>query len=156
VSGIAQMGIVVLYVFGMALVVVEVFLPGVILGLFGLACVVGAIWLAFATGYTPLGIVLVGLTVLSIPVIVWMWLRVINRVLVMKTTEKDATGAAVEHKTLVGQEGVALTQLRPAGVARFGDTKVDVVSEGPVIERDARVKVIEVRGNRVVVREVRR
>lgn len=155
-SGIAQMGIVVLYVFGMALVVVEVFLPGVILGLFGLACVVGAIWLAFATGYTPLGIVLVGLTVLSIPVIVWMWLRVINRVLVMKTTEKDATGAAVEHKTLVGQEGVALTQLRPAGVARFGDTKVDVVSEGPVIERDARVKVIEVRGNRVVVREVRR
>jgi len=154
--GIAQIGIVLLYVFGMALVVAEIFLPGAILGLFGLVCVIAAIWLAFGFGHALLGGVLVALTAVSVPFLVWIWVRVINRVLVMKETEKEATGAVVQHKSLVGREGVALTQLRPSGMARFGDLKVDVVSEGPVIERDARVKVVEVQGNRIVVREVQR
>jgi membrane-bound serine protease (ClpP class) len=61
----------------------------------------------------------------------------------------------MQYKDLVGQEGVALTTLRPAGMARFGEKKVDVVSEGEEVERDSRVRVIEVKGNRVVVRAVR-
>ena len=53
----------------------------------------------------------------------------------------------------LGETGVAKTPLRPAGVVRFGDDYVDVVSEGAFIEEGSRVKIVKLSGNRVVVRE---
>jgi membrane-bound serine protease (ClpP class) len=53
----------------------------------------------------------------------------------------------------VGNIGEALSLLRPAGRARFGDAVVDVVAEGEYIGRGAKVKITEIHGNRVVVRE---
>ena len=52
----------------------------------------------------------------------------------------------------VGQEGEALSRLRPAGKAKFAQAVVDVVSEGAFIDKGAKVTIIEVTGNRVVVR----
>jgi membrane-bound serine protease (ClpP class) len=54
---------------------------------------------------------------------------------------------------LYGLTGTAQSVLRPAGKARFGDRLVDVVSNGPYIQAGAPVEVVEVAGNRVVVRE---
>jgi membrane-bound serine protease (ClpP class) len=51
----------------------------------------------------------------------------------------------------VGLAGIALTELRPSGMARFGEHNVDVVSVGPFIEKGDKVQVVEVRGNRIVV-----
>ena len=55
---------------------------------------------------------------------------------------------------LFEQEGVTTTTLRPAGKARFGDHFVDVVAEGGFIPQGSKVRVLEVGGNRVVVKEV--
>ncbi|MFO0901975.1 MAG: NfeD family protein [Pirellulales bacterium] len=60
----------------------------------------------------------------------------------------------VEWGHLVGQRGVAATPLVPGGKARFGGQVVDVLSEGEMVPRDAPVEVLEVLGNRVVVRRV--
>ena len=48
----------------------------------------------------------------------------------------------------------AATPLRPAGKCQFGDDFVDVLAEGGYIVPGTRVQVIEVEGNRVVVKEV--
>jgi membrane-bound serine protease (ClpP class) len=53
-----------------------------------------------------------------------------------------------------GDEGDALTVLRPSGTARFGDRKLSVVTSGEYIERGARLRVTRVEGNRIVVRQV--
>ncbi len=53
----------------------------------------------------------------------------------------------------VGQEGEATSRLRPAGKASFAQAVVDVVSEGAFIDKGAKVTIIEITGNRVVVRE---
>lgn len=58
----------------------------------------------------------------------------------------------VDFSHLLGQHGVATTQLTPSGKARFGQAVVDVMSAGAVISRGAEVVVIEACGNRVVVR----
>ena len=150
-----QLGIIFLYVIGMALAIAEVFLPGAVMGLIGLVCVLASIYLAFQQESIALGWSLVGITIAAIPVLVILWVKVLNRVFAIKQTQEGYTSAQVELKALVGQEGVALTQLRPSGMARFADEKVDVVSEGEVIERGSRVRVIEVESNRVVVRAVR-
>ncbi len=54
---------------------------------------------------------------------------------------------------LLGQEGVALTPLRPSGTAVINGERVDVVSEGGFIAQEAAVIVTAVEGTRVVVRE---
>jgi membrane-bound ClpP family serine protease len=68
-------------------------------------------------------------------------------------TEPVLPGMA-EAAALLGAVGTTMTVLRPAGTVRFGDNYVDVVSEGSYIPAGARVQVIEVEGNRIVVKEV--
>ena len=46
---------------------------------------------------------------------------------------------------------MALTVLRPAGTAVFGERRLDVVSSGDLIPKDARVRVVRVEGGRIVV-----
>jgi membrane-bound ClpP family serine protease len=60
--------------------------------------------------------------------------------------------ALVDFEHLLGHEGTATTQLTPSGKARFGNELVDVIADGEVISRGAQVVVVEVHGNRVVVR----
>jgi len=54
----------------------------------------------------------------------------------------------------VGDWGVADSPLRPAGKTRFGKAYVDVVTDGTFVDQGRQVSVIQISGNRVVVREV--
>ncbi len=67
----------------------------------------------------------------------------------------DSVGLTMDpFHNLLGSEGLAMTMLRPAGLVRFGDQYIDVVSDGAYIDEGARVRVIEVIGNRIVVKQV--
>ncbi|MEN8144084.1 MAG: NfeD family protein [Gemmatimonadota bacterium] len=63
--------------------------------------------------------------------------------------------SAPDRADLVGQEGIAVTDLRPAGTAAIGEERVDVVTEGPWIAEGARVKVLQSEGVKHVVREIK-
>ena len=65
--------------------------------------------------------------------------------------DRPGAGAAAE---LLGAIGTSNTALRPAGVVRFGDDFVDVVSDGGYVAAGSRVQVIAVEGTRIVVKEV--
>jgi membrane-bound serine protease (ClpP class) len=52
---------------------------------------------------------------------------------------------------LVGRIGTTTTRLAPAGKARIGDSVRDVASDGPLIEPGMAVRVVDVRGGRVIV-----
>lgn len=67
--------------------------------------------------------------------------------------EEENAGQA-QHASLLGAIGVAVTMLRPAGMARFGEEFVDVVAEGSYVPAGGRVQVVEIEGNRIVVQEV--
>ena len=57
---------------------------------------------------------------------------------------------------MVGQEGVADTDLHPSGWVISGNKRIFVVSEGTFIEESEKVKIIIVDGNRVVVRKIKK
>ena len=57
-----------------------------------------------------------------------------------------------ERPELLNQSGAALTTLRPSGTAVINGQRVDVVTEGSLIEAGTPVKVVAVEGLRVVVR----
>jgi membrane-bound ClpP family serine protease len=63
----------------------------------------------------------------------------------------DQLESLVDWEHLEGQEGVTTTQLTPSGKARIGDDVVSVLSDGVLIRAGARVRVVQVRGNRVLV-----
>jgi len=52
----------------------------------------------------------------------------------------------------VGDVGEVILTLRPTGKAKFGDAVVDVVAEAEFLDKGTKVEIIEVHGNRVVVR----
>ncbi len=58
----------------------------------------------------------------------------------------------VDLNNLVGQIGLATTPIGPSGKARFGNHLVDVITSGEFVARDSQVVVVEVHGNRVVVK----
>ncbi len=54
----------------------------------------------------------------------------------------------------LGREGVALSPLRPGGKAQFGDVILNVMTQGELIERGARVRIISYSGHEAVVEPV--
>lgn len=69
------------------------------------------------------------------------------------TAQGGREGAVVEEIVASGTAGVAESFLRPAGIARFGDRRVDVISEGDFIEKGEPIVIVHTTGNRVVVRK---
>ncbi|MFW6078124.1 MAG: NfeD family protein [Gemmatimonadota bacterium] len=155
---------------GVVLLGIEIFVvPG--FGFFGIAGIVGilaSIYLSlvgqFATG-ADYAEAAVGLSATLLLVLVSAWILVrrlpSNRrllrsgVLLGEVAERDTGYVSSEARAeLVGAEGVALSDLRPAGVAEFGDERLDVVAEGGWIEEGTRVRVLHSEGYRVVVRAV--
>ncbi len=67
---------------------------------------------------------------------------------------ESGLGLTTPAASMLGAIGVAVTTLRPAGIARFGDDFLDVVAEGSYVVAGNRVQVIEIEGNRIVVKEV--
>lgn len=145
--------IVILLILGAVLMFLETLLPGLIAGIIGFICLIIAVYLAYAenltTGNTVLGIVIGGLAVGT-----WAWLKFFPESrMAQKFIAQSAVGdLGVEKPELRNGTGTALTQLRPSGVAQINGQRVDVVTEGGLIERGTPVRVVAVEGARIVVR----
>ena len=68
--------------------------------------------------------------------------------------QADGYIAAHPRADLVGQDGVAITDLRPAGTALIGPERVDVVTEGEYVPQGRAVRVVRSEGYRHVVRRL--
>ncbi|HEY0613504.1 MAG TPA: NfeD family protein [Candidatus Elarobacter sp.] len=60
--------------------------------------------------------------------------------------------ASSDFRHLLGAAGTAVSFLRPAGVASFGETRVDVLTEGEFVPAGTPVRVTRVEGARIFVR----
>ena len=69
-------------------------------------------------------------------------------------SREDGYVAALPRPELVGIEGLALTDLRPAGTAEIAGERLDVVSEAGWITAGSPVRVLRAEGYRHVVRAV--
>jgi membrane-bound ClpP family serine protease len=134
----------------------ETLLPGMVTGIIGFLCLVAAVILGyqefgFRTGNFVLGGVVVGLALG-----VFGWLKFFPESRIAKRfISRSAVGElGVAKPELLHCTGVAITPLRPSGTGLISGKRVDVVTEGGLIDRGASIKVIAVEGARVVVREV--
>ena len=152
-----SMGLVVtLVILGLVLLLLEVFLPGMIAGILGGACLIGAV----VVGYVEFGaragnFLLAGVTVAVISgLLLWMRYFPTSPMARMFVSERVIGNVDAEKPELLHRTGTALTMLRPSGTALIDGKRVDVVTEGSLIEPGTAIKVVTVEGLRVVVRAV--
>ena len=174
VAGLAGMGHVLLFLVGVSLLAAEIFVfPSFgIIGIAGTLCMVVALFMAMV-GHLPGGPVLppfpdmkwaainllgslVSVFVIGVLLSKFLPKTPLYGYLVLGTEEKSDKGfeSAKSESGLLGQRGVLVTDLRPAGVATIGDRRVDVVRHGEYVSKGTTVVVAEVHGGRIVVTQV--
>lgn len=151
---------IILFALGLIAMVIEFFEPGMgIFGGIGIVIMVIDIFVLAKTweqGFVLLG----GLAILVLLFVMLLFVLTSYGLLPKKLILSDSTDndsgyvAAAEHKVAVGDEGVTVTELRPAGKARFGDVDTDVISEGSFIDSGEKITVVSVTGNRVMVKKI--
>ena len=142
------------FVTGAVLLALEVILPGMIAGILGLLCLGAGVVQSFLlfgwqTGSYILAGVVVALIIGTALFLKYFPQTPLARVFTSRSTVGEINAVRPE---LLHQTGAALTTLRPSGTAMIGGHRVDVVTEGDMIDRDTAVQVVAIEGMRVVVR----
>jgi membrane-bound ClpP family serine protease len=146
---------------GLILLVMEIFFPSAgVLAFLAAASLIGAIVMAFQQGI-PTGVVFLIITpvgIVSFLVLAfkyWPKTSFGRRMLLDTPTKSDTLPEDPEKdflKNLVGRVGKTKCKMLPSGIIFIDGRKIDAVSEGMPIEVNQDVRVIQVRGKRVVVR----
>jgi membrane-bound serine protease (ClpP class) len=143
---------------GFLLTTAEVLFPS--LGMFGIAaaaCIVGADVVAAQQVGPTFFWILLAVQVVAIPSLLktafWLLPKLpFGRGMLLAPPAPEPSSAVERSEHLLGVEGVAESDLRPSGTARFGDERRSVVAEAGVVERGTPVVVSAVEGFRIVVR----
>jgi membrane-bound serine protease (ClpP class) len=152
-----------LMVIGLLAMFVEIFVPaGGLIGIAGLGCYIAGIVLTFRNFNTVVGYVMLAVSLVSAPVFFALAFKIFPKTfmgkrLILRQSQQSDSGytsfSSEKYANLQGQEGVALTKLRPSGMVEIGGKKYSVVTAGEFIDTGDRIKVSTTEGSRIVVRK---
>ncbi len=149
----------VLLVIGVALIGVEMVLPGFgVPGISGTISLVVGILLASKNLEQAVAILVVVLVLLAIMltcVIVFFHSKKVKSPIRLEEElgNKDGFLSAADLTYLIGKEGIATTDLRPTGKCDIEGVTFEVRSENAFIVKGKRIKVIRIQANALIVRE---
>lgn len=146
--------VIALLVAGALLLAAEVYLPGFIAAKLGMISLLTAVVIAFRRFGTTGGTWTLLAAVIIVGVGGFAYLKFFGRTGVaagIVSTRVSPTPPPA-HLDLLNRVGQTLSPLRPGGTARFGEDRIDVVSDGTPIDAGQSVRVVAVEGHRVVVR----
>lgn len=162
----AILWVVVLLVVGLAVMVLEVFLPsGGILGFLSLTAIVAAIATAFLELGATAGFAVLGAATAVVPTVLAIAFRWFpetplgRRVLPPPPDPADVAPLAArrrEFEKLVGRRGRAVSEMLPWGLVEIDGTRIEAVSEGGPIDNGATVEAVGLQGRDLVVAPTRR
>ena len=151
----------VLIALGVVLVITELFIPsGFILVVIGACCALVGVGLMFVHGSMEnalmalLSLCVGGPLLGGLVFYLWPYSPMGRRLI--RAAEDDVTVATMagnaELEGLRGKTGRTVSPLRPSGVAVFDGRRIDVITEGLMVDAGQWVKCVEVRANKVLVR----
>ena len=159
-----------LFVVGLGLLIIEVVaIPGFgLVGLAGIGAILASLVITqlgdfqlwsideIAAVVTRLAASMIGSFILSLVALRSLpKMAAFNR-LVLSSETRAADGYVSSSREYdqdwLGKEGVSVSELRPAGIALIDGRRLDVVTDGEFVEAQQPVKIVEARGNRIVVR----
>ncbi|HEY8444002.1 MAG TPA: NfeD family protein [Clostridia bacterium] len=152
-------------VLGLILCIIEIFQPGFgIFGGLGALLIIAGLVIRMLQGGTLLMLFIMIFIIIVILLAAFMimvrsmkygWLSrsdLVQKGTAVNPVRSDAT---MDFSYLLDKTGIASTPLRPSGKAIIEDKEYDVVASGAFISKGVEIKVIEVEGARIVVREAK-
>jgi len=172
-SGLANYGEILLFILGIALIVIEIhFIPGFgFAGVGGIVLVILSLVLSFQSFVIPKpnfpwqaaamekNMILAALSIIGgfvafLLAARWLVSTGKSNPLVLKESQEGYQSGGDDLTFLAGQEGEADSILRPAGVVVINGARYDAVTEGGFIAKGRKIKVVQIQGNRVTVKEI--
>lgn len=160
---LANLPIIICFLVGIGLLVLEVFLPG--FGLPGIAGIIlqvisiALIWMNYGS-LAALGMTILVLAVVAIAISLSLKSAAKGRlskskiILHEKESAEAGYNAIEDMNVFLGKEGVTTTVLRPTGIAEFDGVRLNVVSQGDFIPANTQVRIEKVEGARIAVKKV--
>jgi membrane-bound serine protease (ClpP class) len=144
------------------LIIAEIFVPsGGLISICALACLIGGSVIFFRHSATA-GWIGVGIAAVMIPTVLIFAYRIFPKTRFGKsvtlTPPKRQQGDAIpdtsELKEMLGKVGVVITPLRPVGMCGFAEKRVECVAESGYVDKEEKVKVIDVESTQLTVRKI--
>lgn len=136
-------------------------IPGFgICGISGIILLLVALGLAYYKLSSTMAIVATVVAVVGVMILIAFMIWVFphtslgRRFVLSETAPVDENEDSNSYSRFLGAEGVATSYLRPSGIARIADERVDVITDGDFVEKGTKIKVIKVSGNCVTVAPV--
>lgn len=152
------------FITGIGLLIAEAIMPGFgVPGISGIILEIVALVLTWMQHgpLATLGMLLIVLSVLAIAVSTSLRSMTKGKLskssLINNHVESNENGyrSTEDLEVFLGREGLAITPLRPTGMAEFEDVKLNVVSEGEFIPQGTPVRIVKVEGAKILVRRVK-
>jgi len=156
-EGLMVIGIMLLIV-GFILVGVEMVMPGFgAPGIIGGICLVGGIFFtadSIEQGLTITVIVVILLAAMFAMILALFHIKKIKPPIVLQEELKAEKGylSISDLEYLVGKEGIASTDLRPAGKCNIEGIEFDVRSDGRYIAKGSKVQIVRIQGNTLIIK----
>ena len=150
---------VLLQAIGILVIFAEIFIPSFgLLAVIALAVFSYSLYLVFTTISSTAGLVFAGLDLILVPVCVVFGMKMLAKSPLALRQElsrgQGVVSQAKELETYLHMQGIAVTDLRPAGMAEINTKRLDVVTDGEYIEVNTPVVVTGVSGNRIIVQKI--
>lgn len=160
ISGISGWIEVMLFILGIIFIVIELLVPGVGLwGVGGISCILASFYWSLGANQEAV-FILVGSLVFALlffAVIVRyfpssrLWEKIMLK---EKQRREDGFISSQDYRNFLGKRGIALTLLRPSGMALVEGFHLNVVSTGEFVNQGVSIKVVNIEGNRIVVEKI--
>lgn len=160
VADLAGYEVIIFFLLGVVCIILEIFVPGGILGVVGVGAIVGSLFLSTDDmGHMTMSIAIALLVAIIASVLLFRFMGLErgffkNIILSDSTSTEKGYISQKNRLELIGLKGTTLTPLRPSGTGEFDGERIDIVTEGGYIPLGAQVKVVKTEGTRVVVREL--
>jgi len=148
-----------LFLLGVFLLAIEVFIPGFgIFGIGGLCCILGSFYFALGGNRPALYWLTGGLVVVLAAFAVLIKYLPNNpawNLLVLKNRQENNKGYSSnpDLSRYIGKTGTAVSMLRPSGTAIIDGERVDVVADGEFLANGESIVVFKVVGNKILVKK---
>jgi membrane-bound ClpP family serine protease len=143
---------------GILVIIAEIILPsGGILSILATGLFGYSLYLVFVHISSSVGVAFIIADLILIPVLVYFGIQFLAKspVTLRKRLSKQdgVTSQSLDQNDYLGKVGLAITNLRPSGVATIDEQRLDVVTRGEYIEKQTEIIVIAVRGNQIIVKQ---
>ena len=145
------------FIVGSGLIILEAFIPGFgVAGIFGIILEVVALWATWKLHGVPTALIALLAVLILIGFAIFLSYRsamngrLSRSPLILKETE--AAGAAAKPEQWIGQEGITVTSLRPAGQIDINGVRLNAASSGDFIPKGTAVLVTGTEGDHLVIR----